>query len=310
MFMAIIKKHLHLLLREVQTSSLPQTDNKGALLEFLRERKRPTREQYKAWKKWSLKELNEEAVPEIEKQRNDPFLTDKTGQELETELLALFDVCKVKLMDPGGKKWTIWKRIKKSRLNRNDYLKIWKHWHLFLEKVLNTALNRLRVAMNRETVVDVSNLLIPLMNLALHYNPKEHGFISEAQWREDARKYATSFVKRYGEKEVTSYIHEFVYHHGFFMEKYSSLEKFANYSIEGCHRENKKSLALSTNGFGGVGKTPEHSAAVQLLQVHTMIRSNETLQTKKNARKNKGPDRKPKKSRTDEGEQNAVNLLT
>lgn len=43
------------------------------------------------------------------------------------------------------------------------------------------------------------------------------------------------FVIMHSAEEVTTYIHIFIYHYGYFLEKYSGVEKFSNYVLESKH---------------------------------------------------------------------------
>ena len=68
-----------------------------------------------------------------------------------------------------------------------------------------------------------------------------------------AKKFANAVVNAAGEGAITTYIHIFVYHVGFFLEKYGTIEKFANYGVEGTIRRIKKIKERNTNGFSLVG---------------------------------------------------------
>ena len=68
-------------------------------------------------------------------------------------------------------------------------------------------------------------------------------------WKRKALEFAKAFVQEYERQEVTTYLHIFVYHVGFYVEKYGSLERFANYGIEGLHAKNKKVVKMATFGY-------------------------------------------------------------
>jgi hypothetical protein len=88
--------------------------------------------------------------------------------------------------------------------------------------------------------------------------------ITEEEWLDEARPFGQAFCTAYGRKQVTTYMHIFVYHYGFFLQTYHGIEKFANYALEGKHRVTKRTLARATSGFGGKGGEPK--AARQQLQ--------------------------------------------
>jgi hypothetical protein len=81
------------------------------------------------------------------------------------------------------------------------------------------------------------------------------------QWRAQAIEFGKAFVKAYSKEDVTTYLHIFVYHYGFFLERYNGLEKFANYALEGKHRVLKQILARGTSGFS---HGPSEAARQQL----------------------------------------------
>lgn len=65
--------------------------------------------------------------------------------------------------------------------------------------------------------------------------------ITENEWKKQAREWAENeFLSLYDGKDVTPYLHVFVYHLGFFLEKCGSVEQFANYPIESKHQQVKK----------------------------------------------------------------------
>jgi hypothetical protein len=73
--------------------------------------------------------------------------------------------------------------------------------------------------------------------------------VREETWREEARRWGRLVVHLYGKEEVTPYIHIFIYHLGYFLERYSGLEKFTNFVLEGKHTMNKKMFQSAMNRF-------------------------------------------------------------
>lgn len=74
--------------------------------------------------------------------------------------------------------------------------------------------------------------------------------VTEENWLAKAKIFANNYLKRYCAEDITPYIHVFVYHVGYYLEKYGNLEIFANYAIEGRHHYNKQVIASASNGFG------------------------------------------------------------
>lgn len=79
--------------------------------------------------------------------------------------------------------------------------------------------------------------------------------ITEQDWLAKARIFGKNFVTIYSAEDVTPYCHVFIYHLGFYLEKYGSVEKFANYAIECRVRFNKRLITTATNGFSRLQST-------------------------------------------------------
>lgn len=73
--------------------------------------------------------------------------------------------------------------------------------------------------------------------MACSLEPKSHGDVS--QWTILTRKWVQDFISRYNEAQFTPYMHVFVYHVEYWMEKYESVEIFSNYIVESMHRKIK-----------------------------------------------------------------------
>jgi len=59
--------------------------------------------------------------------------------------------------------------------------------------------------------------------------------ITEKDWRTQAREFGEKFVGVYSSSDVTTYIHVFVYHLGYFLEKHNGVEKLGKFGIESMH---------------------------------------------------------------------------
>eukprot|EP01114_Cavostelium_apophysatum_P003532 TRINITY_DN1348_c0_g1_i1.p3 TRINITY_DN1348_c0_g1~~TRINITY_DN1348_c0_g1_i1.p3 ORF type:complete len:167 (+),score=16.75 TRINITY_DN1348_c0_g1_i1:1632-2132(+) len=126
-------------------------------------------------------------------------------------------------------------RLEKSSLNRNDCVRVMKNWTQF-------------VAIT-DGLQSISDPLYQMLFCSMRYEPREipeehpthtYKFQSEAQWLSDDG---------------------FVYHVGYFIETYHSLEMFSNYSLEACHAENALSFQQSQKGGGAKRKREETIAA-------------------------------------------------
>lgn len=94
--------------------------------------------------------------------------------------------------------------------------------------------------------------------------------ITAKQWRRKARKFGRAFVRVYQAEDVTTYIHIFVYHYGYFLERYGGLEKFSNFALEGKHSVAKRILARGTSHFayGHAEVARQQLAAMLRNEVH------------------------------------------
>ncbi|ELR23713.1 uncharacterized protein ACA1_073570 [Acanthamoeba castellanii str. Neff] len=155
----------------------------------------------------------------------------------------LLDVCKVKVVQSANKNFP--QRLKASRLNRSDCLHILSNYEQFFKEIEKSAKDdetRLKISSTRR----VWELYYPLVCLTAQATVN----ISEEEWLTRAREFGQAFVDAYQAEDVTTYIHIFVFHFGFFLDKYNGLEKFANYALEGKHSVIKRILAYGSSGFG------------------------------------------------------------
>ncbi len=70
----------------------------------------------------------------------------------------------------------------------------------------------------------------------------------EKVWRSSARVFAENFCALYQAEDVTPYLHQLVYHVGYYLKTCGSLEELANFAIEGKHRQNKKTIRAACSG--------------------------------------------------------------
>jgi hypothetical protein len=86
---------------------------------------------------------------------------------------------------------------------------------------------------------------------------------------EEQRHALMELVKK---KDVTTYKHIFVFHFGYFLERYGCLERFANFGIENMHACNKRVIISATNGFAGLDEG-QSTLAKQLLTHSRRVRA-------------------------------------
>ena len=90
----------------------------------------------------------------------------------------------------------------------------------------------------------------------------------ELVWRSSARIFAENFCEIYQSEDVTPYLHQFVYHVGFYLKTCGSLELLANFAIEGKHRQNKKTIRAASSGLSRMDSLTN----VQYQQIARMTR--------------------------------------
>ena len=74
---------------------------------------------------------------------------------------------------------------------------------------------------------------------------------SEELWKERAKIFAVDYSACIHGEDVTTYLHVFVYHYGFFIKQYGGLEVFGNYSVEGLVGGVKRNAKSSAPRYGG-----------------------------------------------------------
>ena len=120
-------------------------------------------------------------------------------------------------------------------------------------------------------------------------NPAE-SFLQQADveqsWIAKSRAYAKKFTSVYAKEDVTPYMHVLVYHAGFYIAKYGSLEILANFSTEGKHQENKRTVAGASSRFRKF-ETSDKNLPVQELERETRILLLKDQLPKKKKRQNK-----------------------
>ncbi|KAL6072557.1 hypothetical protein QOT17_005380 [Balamuthia mandrillaris] len=136
------------------------------------------------------------------------------------------------------------KRIKDSRLNRREHLIILEN-HTFI-------LADLEEGMPRRAPIQTTL-------------PREKLSITDEEWKQEAKVFLQAFIQAWNGKDVTTYIHVFVDHLGYWLEREGSVEKFSNFGIETTHADLKRMMTQSTQGFAGIN-SGDCSLPQQLLE--------------------------------------------
>lgn len=187
-------------------------------------------------------------------------LETRGNKEIEDEWERLLkDECNIEL--PEGKKGdTFIERWKRAQISRPEALRLLENYSLFIQSLL------LRCPEQRVRLGQISSIWRRYSELtSLLVQAKVS--IRENEWRKEARVWARIIIHVYGPEEITPYIHVFVYHLGYYLEKYGGVEKFGNYSLESKHSCNKAILRDMTNRF----KMGEAAAVRQQLQANVRL---------------------------------------
>jgi hypothetical protein len=127
----------------------------------------------------------------------------------------------------GSKKKSLAQRVEKSSLSRPDFVKVLDGRRNFFDVLQKGAGNI--DTMNQVTAMrEVWERAVDLIALA----ELDWVEITEDEWMRRAKEFGRLYVDTFGAEEVTSYIHILVYHVGFFLDRYGTIERFANYSTE------------------------------------------------------------------------------
>ncbi|KYQ89216.1 hypothetical protein DLAC_10464 [Tieghemostelium lacteum] len=85
------------------------------------------------------------------------------------------------------------------------------------------------------------NQLETLVNIAI--NKKT----TKQEWEKLSLAFGSNFNRVFGEQNVSTYLHIFICHYGFYLEQYGPIERYANFSIESSHKITKSNRIHSTN---------------------------------------------------------------
>jgi hypothetical protein len=160
-----------------------------------------------------------------------------SGEVLGEKFKEVFNKLNIKLVD--DKTDLTWKTFKRSRIGAVELLTIASNYSLFVQAWESFA-NGLppdqrekKKCFIRE-VEKCWSLWLELLVIL-----KSENRVSEKYWMEKSKNFALCFVKVFPTSKVTTYLHVLVYHTGYFIEKYGTLEKLANFAAESNHRKNK-----------------------------------------------------------------------
>lgn len=182
-------------------------------------------------------------------------LISNTGdnRKFEEELEKALEEMGLKIPKPDQNKPNerLWSRMERARFQRTEYLNILENY----QKLFDVAVKYMqpkryekvrRVNEPNKKTRNIWNDFRVLLALSCSDIP-----VKETWWRVRAKRLGRSFVSLYGKESVTPYLHVFIYHFGFYLDRYGNLEKFGNYAIEGMHHYNKQ---MVRTGIGGIKK--------------------------------------------------------
>ena len=171
-------------------------------------------------------------------------------------LFNTFKALKLHIYQPKDETLSNYEKLAKTKFNRPQAIKFLINFKELLKCLL--LIDDQNVAKKCYSIFEQGLILI---SICCSSNPT----ITESDWLHVAKIFASNWKKM--SLVQTTYLHVFVYHVGYFLEKYSGLEKYANYSIEGIVHYTKKNISSSTNHFGGwSSKNDEFNCFKQLLE--------------------------------------------
>ncbi|KAL6040284.1 hypothetical protein QOT17_025447 [Balamuthia mandrillaris] len=136
-------------------------------------------------------------------------------------------------------------QLKRSHLNRAEYLHILQHHKEILDLFQSTEKEANKTLQN---IYKAWWEFHRLCTLAL----QEGIIIIEEQWKKEAKKFKDAYLDAFAPEDFTTYMHVFVDHLGYFLEKYGCVEMFSNFGIEHTHSRVKRTIRQRTSGFRGI----------------------------------------------------------
>lgn len=178
----------------------------------------------------------------------------------------VFEALNLKLPKPK-KDESFSDRASAARFGRPELLSILQNYKLFtscLERLAARGGSEEQMLLAWE-IDDLWESAFALLTLAT----QERVTITEKEWLDMARPFGKAFVKLYHKEDVFPYLHVMVYHVGYFLSEYNSMEVFSNYGIEGNVSVLKQVTKRSTPGFNA----PPSVIALRQLQAVTRMRN-------------------------------------
>lgn len=114
-------------------------------------------------------------------------------------------------------------RVKRSRFNRAEYLKILEGHNILFEELAKRAVGE----PTKDKVLKaqaVWNKFHGLCTLAM----QEKVEITEQEWLTEALQFGRMYVETWSKADVTTYLHVFIFHFGYFLEKYVKVHNIVN----------------------------------------------------------------------------------
>src|SRR5690606_39204040 len=99
-------------------------------------------------------------------------------KQLEQDFLNCFGIAGIVIYQPkSNEQMNLWERVKRSRLNRNDYLGVLETWKMFVNSLKEHLLS-----IKTEKIATFWGQLTNMLCIAMAPHPRIVGFQSEAQW--------------------------------------------------------------------------------------------------------------------------------
>ncbi|KAL6066434.1 hypothetical protein QOT17_009620 [Balamuthia mandrillaris] len=174
-------------------------------------------------------------------------------------------------------------RVKKSRFNRREFLIVLEYAEEWLaeldadvdQSVEETTEQTEEKRKEKEREVAFKDHLQRVRGVWKEFRRvcalamQEKLRITEQEWKREARQFLLAYLNTWTVGDITTYIHIFVDHLGYWLEKEGSVEKFSNFPIESTHAALKRMVKDSTQGFAGMN-TGTCQLTQQLLERRTL----------------------------------------
>ncbi len=116
------------------------------------------------------------------------------------------------------------------------------------------------------------------------FNGTEHILCLFVKYTSADLKLVQAFETQYGVRDMTTYMHIFIAHYSFFLEKYRGLEKLSNLALEAKHRQLKQIVQGSTSQWSGGWTGRQAEIVRQQMLYESRMRTHKKRKREKNAK--------------------------